>query len=248
MPLSAPRPGRRLAAWLSLGLLAAVALAAGATPIVNFFADFNDASVQGPGTDKSFHVFGGTAIVHGPQEVFEIAFTQPGDGELQVIENTGIDPSALDCELVVPAMAKRIDVSWAMRFEGVPTALEVRFDDVGDTGVLDVIFDDQGNVIVNGTPWDLPLLAGEQEFAVHLALESHVLGLKLWTLTLTGPTQSATYGGTLALPTLNLSKIHLVRLPLSGGATGGVWFMDDLLVSSYDPSYGGFVPTGSLRK
>ncbi len=249
MAFPTSRSGRRLVPWLALGLLAAAFLAGGSSPLVNFLADFNDASVQGPGSDKSFHVVGGTAVVHGPQDVYEVVFAQqPGDGELRMLENAGLEASAVDCELIVPATAKRIDVSWAMRYEGAPSPFDVRFDDVGNTGVLDVIFDDAGNVIVNGAPCALPLAAGETECAVHLTLETHVLGFKTWKLALSGPTANATYNGLLPVASLSLATLHIVREPLVGPGTGSVWFLDDLLVTSHDPVYGPFVPTGSMRK
>ena len=247
MTRPSPRTGRRL-------LLSALVLAALAWPVtafvggtvLNFFADFNQPASSAPGSNPTFQVAVGSAVVFGPQNVFDIAFPGiPENGVLEIAENAGVIDAVLVCEMDKPAHGDRIDVGWSMSaFEG-SSELDVRFNDVGDTGILDVHIQDDRHLVVNGIPVDLPLFPGETDFHVDLVLEQHTMGFQTWTVTVTGPQASITRSGPLSVGTLNIGTIDIIR---EAGAVGGVWHLDNLLVTSQSTIYQDMIPVGGYRQ
>ncbi len=233
-----------LPAALLLAVLGLPASGSVGSSTLNYYANFNDAAAQGPG-NKTWKAYGGAVSVDGPQDVFQVVFPTPQDGEMEIQPNPFGSDSELSFELDMPVIAPLCDVGFALTAtSGVFSDFDVRFDDVGDIGVLDMQFTEEGTVRVDGQEILLPLLGGEVELYVNVTLETTAVGSQMWSMTLTGPSVSATASGSLNVPTLTLNSLHFIR---RAGEVGAVWTLDDVLVTSSDPNSPNFVPDGAFR-
>jgi hypothetical protein len=240
-------PNRRrrwmLSALLTLGVLCLPVFGFVWAGSLNYFASFNEAGSQSGGT-MTWAAFGGSASVSGAQDVFEVVFPTPQDGEIEIRPNLGSTDASLVCGLTLPVDAKRCDIGFTLEAVSNFSDLDVRFSDVGDTGILDMHFNDDRHVAVDGQAVALPLLPGEIKLYVNVTLETSALGTQMWKLTLTGPTDSETISGTLNVPSMSLATIYFRRL---AGQIGGTWHLDDVVVTSNDPSYPDFAASGAIR-
>ncbi len=237
-----PRRPRVLPLLLALGLLCLPAVAYWSSGTLNYYANFNDPTPPPPGGAKTWKAVGGSVTAEGPAQVFEVVFPTPGDGEMQIRPNTTGSDADLVCDLTVPVEGVRCDVGFSLSAVDGFSDIDVRFDDVGDSGILDLHFNDDRHVVVNGgMPVALPLLPGETAIYVNITLESSLVSGQTWELTLTGPTITKQVSGTMAVPTLSLSSIHYIR---RAGEVGGTWRLDDVVVTSDNGSATDFIAEG----
>lgn len=211
---------------------------------LNFYANFNDPQAQSGG-NQTWKAFGGSASVDGPVNIFEVVFPMPQDGEVEIQPNPGPDDADLVCELTMPVVAQRCDIAFALTAVGDFSDLDVRFADVGDSGILDLHFNDDRHVVVDGQPVALPLLPGEVDLYVKITLETTSVGSQLWSMTVSGPSNSVSVAGSLSVPSLALESIHFLR---RAGQVGGIWHLDDVVVTSNDPNSTDFAADGAFRK
>jgi len=230
-------PGRTLLiAVLAIGLvgwfgLPAVGFTSG---IVHFFANFNDPPTPGPGAAKTWVALGGQSTVQGDQDIFNFVFPTPEDGEVEIVENLGTEASQLICDFDTPVYGEIANISFSLEAVGGFSDLDVRFDDVGDTGVLDMHFNEDRHVVVEGKVLPLPLLPGETEMLINVTLQNLMTGGQMFTLTVVGPSGSAAVMGMLNLPGMNVADLHFIRAP---GVVGGRWHVDDVFVTSQDTPF-----------
>jgi hypothetical protein len=228
-------PGRRLlTALVAVGLVGLFVLPAtgfSTSGIVHFYASFNDRTAQGPSTNKSWVAYGGSSTVVGDQDIFNIVFPSPEDGEVEVSENPGSSNSELVCDFDIPVYGEIANISFSLTAVSGFSDLDVRFDDVGDTGVLDMQFTEDRYVHIENKTLPMPLLMGETGMIVNVTIQSVEGGGQIFTLTLSGPTSSSAVMGMLNLPSLNVADVHFLR---EAGVVGGRWRIDDVLVTSQE--------------
>jgi hypothetical protein len=228
---------------LVLALLSLPASGFMSSGVLNYFANFNDPQGQGGGT-PSWKAIGGSATVEGAPGIFDVVFPTPQDGVIEIQANPGTVDADLVCELALPVEAQSCDIGFALSAIGDISDLDVRFEDVGDTGILDLQFTEDRRVLVGGQDVALPLLPGEVDLYVNITLQTSIVGSQMWDMTLTGPTSSLNLSGTLNVPTLSLASIHFLR---RAGQVGDIWHLDNVVVTSNDPDYTDLVPIGANR-
>jgi hypothetical protein len=206
-------------------------MAVAKTPQLVFYASF-DEPAQSPTGSKAFPALGGSAIVLGELTVFNSVFPTPDNGVVEISPNPGPDMASLNCEFNVPAIQEKTQVSFYLTLLGDPSDLVVRFEDSGDTGVLDMEFEPGGKVVVNGQQFPLPLLPGETDIYVKLTFETES-GSPNWVLYMAGPSGDVMRGGVIPTGKVDVGRVRFLR-PV--GADGGSWQLDDVLVLQWlDP-------------
>jgi len=212
---------------------------------INYFASFNEPALPTGSGNQAWKAFGGSATVHGPLNIFEVAYPTPEDGEVTIQPNSGSVDADLVCELTKPVAAQLTNISFTLAAVNGFSDLDVRLSDVGDTDILGLEFKGDGHVVVDGQVVALPLLSGEMDVMVNVTLETTSLGVQAWRLALSGSSDKVTASGILNVTTLSVSSIHFLR---RAGQVGGIWTLDDVLVTSSDPSITTYSVDGSYRQ
>ncbi|MDG2148298.1 MAG: hypothetical protein P8N09_02115 [Planctomycetota bacterium] len=234
-------------------LPAALALAVLCLPVsgfmwsgtLNYFASFNEPGLPTGSGNQTWKAFGGSATVQGPLNIFEVAFPVPEDGEVMIQPNPGSVDADLICQLTKPVTAQTTHVTFTLEAIGNFSDLDVILSDVGDTDILGLQFKDDRHVVVGGQVVELPLGSGEVGVQVHITLETNSLGGQKWKLIMKGSSDEVTASGTISVATLSVSSIHFLRRT---GQVGGIWALDDVLVTSSNPDTNTFSVDGSYRQ
>jgi len=225
---------RRLAVVLAVTCLLIPAWSYASRVLVHFVADFNQ---TGNGYAADFLAKGGVFVVQGPPGVFKVTIDGAGDGLLNVAENGFQQPGVLTGILDEPAYNSAIDLSFNATPSGSISDLVVSLIDDNGGGMIDLTFedDDGGKLLVDGV--SLPLNGGGTNsgatgpISVWLSLKGSLLNVNSWQVTVTDDFGTQVASGFLPLTgPLSLAKIRFIRP--GGAANGGLWTMDDLVISS----------------
>lgn len=236
----ASRTSRALAALLLL--LLAVPILAGAVRTVVHFATSFDLVSGSPGGSPMFVAEGGVVELVGQVDVFVPTVDATGDGVLSVLPNATPVPAQLDAVLTDPFKGGQVDIAFSLQHTGAWSDLVLSAFDDSDGGMIDVELGDDDNggglIEVGGVKIPFPT-SSTGIYDVRVSLRSPTVGPTTWTVTIASQSgaepKSVSASGLLGVPSgkLTLSRAAFTR---PAGAVGGTFLVDDLVISTPNPS------------
>ena len=230
---------RRWLAVLALGALLVPAWAAGPRLLVFFFADF-DASASSSGADRILAQGGDISF---DPAIFSVESSGvSGNKVLLIAPNPGPQPAELYAELDESAFTDQVDISWDTGVLVAESSLGVCIEDDGGSGMIDLDFDDDGTVTIDGQSVPMPSgseddegqESGAYDFSVRLTLRQGMLGVKTWSLSIMTATSLQQVSGPLLVPG-DLS-VGAVRFTRPAAPPLGSYTIDNLRVTA--PGFG----------
>lgn len=215
---------------LALALLALPAAGLWFRDVIHLYADFNSAAAQGPGGGTTpVDVPGGELEFEGAPGVIDIE-AGSGGGILLVDVNPSSEAASMTATLDTPTSDDTVHVNLELTAVGGPSGLGILVADDDSGGIIDLVFDDNGGLMVGGQAGGQ--LVSQSTLPMHLTvvLRRPVLGPKTWKVTLTGAFGMKTWNGLFLSPgPLSVGSVVITR---PAGTLGGTWKLDDLVVSS----------------